>query len=321
MSAIGKNGLRMPFAEWLYRMAEADVPYQARGLAVYAVLFKVSANDELAKLAGMDTKGLADKTYNKWKKLLADDGWVILKAVTIGRTTSIEVFPSFKTSPVTFTDVSPRDPARVGQNKSYGRDVTITGESYGRDVTITDETEKVTAEEKTSPAPAHAEDNNNIYNNIYNNNKHLPVIKTSLSEQEAAREPGDTPLIQHLENGLIVNCESITHPKFSISLTGIHQQLFGTVPMAEVKDIALGHARQWALDAAAGRPNAFPTGVGAAANVIRASIKAQQARDARADMPKGKTAQIDKPKENEIDKINRMVSAASERQSTNRRLL
>ena len=193
MSAPGKNGLRMPFAEWLYRMAEADVPYQARGLAMYAVLFKVSANDELAKLAGMDTKGIADKTYNKWKKLLADDGWVIVKSVTVGRETTIEIYPALETSPVTFTDVSPRDPARFAQNKSYGREEQVTGESYGPAVTITNETEKVTdgkvtftAEEKTSPAPARAEDNKNIYNN-YNN---LPEVQSSpvkqTSEQVAA---------------------------------------------------------------------------------------------------------------------------------------
>lgn len=193
MSSAGSNALRMPFAEWLFRMSEANVPYQARSLAVYAVLFKVSANDELAKLSGMDTKGLADKTYNKWKRLLSDDGWIILKSVTIGRSTAIEVYPAFKTKPVTFTDVASRDPARFAQNKSYGREEQITGESYGRTVEVTDETEKVTvekvtftAEGKTSPAPAHAEINNNIYNN--NNNLTKKTISDS-SEQVAARDP------------------------------------------------------------------------------------------------------------------------------------
>lgn len=186
MSSAGNNALRMPFAEWLFRMSEADVPYQARSLAVYAVLFKISANDELAKLSGMDTKGLADKTYNKWKRLLSDDGWIILKSVTIGRSTAIEVYPAFKTKPVTFTDVASRDPARFAQNKSYGREEQITGESYGRAVEITVEKVTFTDEVKTSPAPAHAEVNNNINNN--NNNLTKKTI-SDFSEQVAARDP------------------------------------------------------------------------------------------------------------------------------------
>jgi hypothetical protein len=175
-------------------MSEEDVPYQARSLAVYAVLFKITANDELAKLVGMDTKGFADKTYNKWKRLLSDDGWLLLKSATIGRQTTIEIYPAIKTQPVTFTDVAARDPARFAQNKSYGRKEQITGENYGPNVKITDETEKVTsakvevtAEEKTSPAPARAEDNINIYNN-YNNLTTKPNQTQSNKIPNTARE-------------------------------------------------------------------------------------------------------------------------------------
>jgi hypothetical protein len=134
------NSTRIPLAEWLFAMSKANVPYQARTLAVYAVLFKVKSNDELADLCGMDMKGIADKTYNKWKKYLADYGWVILKSVTVGRVTTIEVFPAIDTSPVIFTDVKPRDPARFGKSKSYGLEDEITGESYDPPVIITDET-------------------------------------------------------------------------------------------------------------------------------------------------------------------------------------
>lgn len=147
------NDLRMSFAEWLYRMSEADVPYQARGLATYAVLFKITANDELAKLSGMDMKGLADKTYNKWKKFLSDNGWVIIKAVTVGRTTTIEVYPAVGTSPVTFTDVKPRDPGRFALGKSYETREQVTGESYSPDVKNTDEAVKVTADESQNYEP------------------------------------------------------------------------------------------------------------------------------------------------------------------------
>lgn len=303
MSATGKNGLRMPFAEWLFRMAEADVPYQARGLATYAVLFKVSANDELAKLSGMDTKGIADKTYNKWKKLLADEGWVIVKSVTVGRETTIEIYPALETSPVTFTDISPRDPARFAQNKSYGREEQVTGESYGPAVTITSETEKVTdgkvtftAEEKTSPAPARAEDNNNIYNN-YNN---LPKNTPPTSEQAAARGQPATPAPSanagdvslrdgetYLGHGVYVNCETIRHADFTISLLGIEMQLLGTVPMADIKKIATGHALQWALDLEAGKRNVVPSNT---ANFIRGSIQNRKNNDAVTDVRKARAS-------------------------------
>jgi hypothetical protein len=133
------NELRMPFAEWLFRMSEARVPPAARELAIYAVAFKVSSNEELAKLAGMDTKGIADKTYNGWKKRLLADGWVILKAITIGRATTIEVFPAFEASPVTFTDLKGRDSRRFYESKSYERTVEVTDVEAGSPVEVTDE--------------------------------------------------------------------------------------------------------------------------------------------------------------------------------------
>jgi hypothetical protein len=148
---MSSNQLRMPFAEWLFRMSEAGLAPQARELAVYAVAFKVSSNEELAKLSGMDTivsgKSIADKTYNRWKKLLTDDGWVILKAVTVGRVTTIEVFPACGSEPVTFTDMKARD-----ASKFYGRE--LDRNSYETAVEDTDEIGvspvEVTAEARNS---------------------------------------------------------------------------------------------------------------------------------------------------------------------------
>jgi hypothetical protein len=145
---MSSNQLRMPFAEWLFRMSEAGLAPQARELAVYAVAFKVSSNEELAKLAGMDTvvsgKSIADKTYNRWKKLLTDDGWVILKAVTVGRVTTIEVFPAFGSEPVTFTDIKAREVSKFyGRNadrNSYEETVEVTDGDAGSPVEVTDET-------------------------------------------------------------------------------------------------------------------------------------------------------------------------------------
>lgn len=279
------NDLRMPFAEWLFRMSEADVPYQARSLAVYAVLFKVSANDELARLSGMDTKGLADKTYNKWKRLLCDTGWVIIKSVTIGRSTTIEIYPALNASPVTFTDAIPRDPARFGQNKSYERGEEVTSESYGSTVKTTGEDGKVTvgkveitADKKTSPAPARVVDIYNIYNNTNQLEKNTPPP----SEQVAAREsvgglivgPGE----EHIGHGVIVNCETVRHRDFVISLKSIELQLCGSQPMETIKASAVGHALQWALEIEGGKPAAkvLPD---KPASFIRASLQNQRRND------------------------------------------
>lgn len=137
------NEIRMPFAEWLFRMSEAHLAPQARELAVYAVAFKVTTNEELARLSGMDTtvegKSLADKTYNKWKKALSDDGWVIVKAITKGRVTTIEVFPAFHETPVTFTDLKARDARKFDESKSYGSEVEVTDVEAGSPVAVTDE--------------------------------------------------------------------------------------------------------------------------------------------------------------------------------------
>ena len=284
------NDLRMPFAEWLFRMSEADVPYQARSLAVYAVLFKVSANDELARLSGMDTKGLADKTYNKWKRLLCDTGWVIIKSVTIGRSTTIEIYPALNASPVTFTDAIPRDPARFGQNKSYERGEEVTSESYGSTVKTTGEDGKVTvgkveitADKKTSPAPARAVDINNIYNNINNliqpppNN--LEQVAASAREDELILASGE----DHVGHGVVVNCETVRHRDFTISLKAIEYQLSGALPMERIKAVAVGQAIQWAVEIEAGKPanKVIPD---KPANFIRGSLQNQHRNDMLAEI-------------------------------------
>lgn len=154
----------MPFAEWLFRMTEARLAPQARELAIYAAVFKVTTNEELAKLAGMETtragKEIADKTYNGWKKKLSEGGWVIVKAITLGRVTTVEVSPALKWEPVTFTDVSPRDARKFYESKSYGETVEDTDETPVPNVEVTDDPRNsyVPAVEPTTvsraPAPA-----------------------------------------------------------------------------------------------------------------------------------------------------------------------
>lgn len=146
------NDLRMPFAEWLYRMSEKEVPYQARALAVYAVTFKIVTNEELARLTGMDTKGVADKTYNKWKSYLCTNGWVIVKQVKVGRTRTTEIYPALADQPVTFTDIKPKDASKFYGNGTVESTVSEQVETTPDAVKVTDES----AQDAPAAAPAYA---------------------------------------------------------------------------------------------------------------------------------------------------------------------
>jgi hypothetical protein len=310
---VTSNELRIPFAEWLFRMSEARLAPQARELAVYAVVFKVTSNEELARLAGMDTivkgESIADKTYNRWKKQLTDQGFVILKATTVGRVTTIEVFPAIGALPVTFTDLKARDIRkfydRNGQSKSYGRDVDDTDDEQRPDVTVT-------ADERNSygnsveptavsraPTPAQMESLRDSYSS------ESEVKSPPTPQQASGLRDGE----EEVSPGVFVNCETIRHEKFTISIPAIYMQLLGVVPKDEIKQIALGHAVSWANILASGKrvPNVPPNNPD---NFIRASIKRQHNDDAVTDVRKKRAAgpsATEKPKETELQRLQRLM--------------
>lgn len=106
-------------------------------------------------------------------------------------------------------------------------------------------------------------------------------------------------------NGVFVNCETIRHQEFTISLAGIDMQLLGTVPMAEIKSVATGHALQWAIDLAAGKRNVVPSNP---ASFIRGSIQNQRNNGAVLEVRKTKAAA---PKESTSDKYKRIFEAVA----------
>jgi hypothetical protein len=118
----------MSFGEWLYRMFEAEVPPAARNLAIYAAVFDVTGNDELARLAGLEDskKNAASRTYDKWKKQLLTDGWVLIGRRDGGRGIGIEVHPAVKQTPVEFTDVLRRNPRKFYPRKDCQTPAEIT---------------------------------------------------------------------------------------------------------------------------------------------------------------------------------------------------
>jgi hypothetical protein len=104
------NGLRMPFAEWLWRMSMAKLSPSKRMVATYAAAFNITSNSDLEKLTG-----LSEETLRGIKQQLPKDGFVIIEAGIGGRGHGARVFPAFEQTPLTFTDLSPKNP-----HKYYG---------------------------------------------------------------------------------------------------------------------------------------------------------------------------------------------------------
>lgn len=144
--------------------------------------------------------------------------------------------------------------------------------------------EKSAGEPKTSPAPARAYIDNNIYNNTNNIKQNTP----SLTEQVSSRE-GDgkgldlRPGEEHIGHGVIVNCETVRHRDFTISLKAIEFQLVGALPMDRIKAVAVGQALQWAVEIESGKP-AHKVVPDKPANFIRGSLQNQHRNDMLAEV-------------------------------------
>lgn len=119
------------------------------------------------------------------------------------------------------------------------------------------------------------------------------LTKNTITEREnpQARE-GET----EVHAGVFVNCETIRHRDFTISIPAIEMQLLGTVGRDEIKAVATGHAVQWATDIAAGKRKPYPDNP---ASFIRQSIQNQRLK-ART-QPAGRQMQSD-PSRMVIDK-------------------
>lgn len=169
------NALRMPFAEWLHRMTLAEVPYQARTLAIYAAVFNVTSNDELSMLCGIE-----GRTFDRWKKHLSDEGWVRIGGHRLGgRGLGVEVHPAVAHTPVTFTDVSPRNPRKYYPRNSDETPAIVAPLSIETPAEITPVSTETPVEIAgvIAPSRAHAESNNI---NTYQGDR---LVKTTTVEQ------------------------------------------------------------------------------------------------------------------------------------------
>lgn len=145
-----------------------------------------------------------------------------------------------------------------------------------------------------------------VSNNNINKNNNLPTHTPV--EQDSPRD-GE----EDLGHGVFVNCETVRHKDFSISITGIEMQL-ATCPIemdsAQRKQAARGsaiaHALQWALDIENGkRPsNVVPSHP---ANFIRGSIVQQHTKT------RGRVGNSDDPKEARGSRWARKLEQKSEK--------
>lgn len=122
-------------------------------------------------------------------------------------------------------------------------------------------------------------------NNI-RNNKETREQETQEKEisQPAPIEAAAPPSVvtregeEHIGLGVIVNCETIRHPNFTIPLKAIELQVCGAVPMDRIKSISTGHAIQWATDIDAGQApdKVVPKRI---ANYLASAIKREATKD------------------------------------------
>ncbi len=99
----------------------------------------------------------------------------------------------------------------------------------------------------------------------------------------------------HAGHGVVVNCDTIRHPAFTISLPAIRMGTQASGLTADdVKTHCVAHALQWAAEIEAGKlsGSVVPSKI---ANFLSASIMGATNRKAAADGRKAKAAQPDKP--------------------------
>lgn len=104
--------------------------------------------------------------------------------------------------------------------------------------------------------------------------------------------------VEVLAHGVQVNCETIRHPSFSISIPAIELGIAGRIPRDEVKRHCVAHALQWAAEIDGGKASASVI-PGKIANFLVASIMGDLNRGAAA----SRRAETDKPRRSLTDVI------------------
>jgi hypothetical protein len=117
-----------------------------------------------------------------------------------------------------------------------------------------------------------------------------PINNLPISHLEPPAREGE----ESIGHGVFVNCETIRHKDFTISLPSLELSIAGRLPKTEVKAKAAAHALQWAAEIDAGKKPAdvVPTKI---ANFLAASLMGDINRAATADAKLAKAKQGAKP--------------------------
>lgn len=108
-------------------------------------------------------------------------------------------------------------------------------------------------------------------------------------EQKSEGETRAPASVETLAHGVVVNCETIRHPSFSISIPAIELGIAGRIPRDEVKRHCVSHALQWAAEIDGGKASASVV-PGKIANFLVASIMGDMNRTASAELRRSKAA-------------------------------
>lgn len=105
-------------------------------------------------------------------------------------------------------------------------------------------------------------------------------------EVSETRERANTETLAH---GVVVNCETVSHPSFTISIGAIEIGIAGRLPRDEVKRFCVAHALQWAAEIDGGKPSqsVLPSKI---ANFLTSTIMGDVNRTATAEIRRAKAA-------------------------------
>lgn len=100
---------------------------------------------------------------------------------------------------------------------------------------------------------------------------------------------GGAGSVQRMAHGVIVNCETVSHPSFTISIGAIELGIAGRLPRDEVKRHCVAHALQWAAEIEGGKSSSavVPSKI---ANFLAATIMGDVNRGSVADIRKARFA-------------------------------
>lgn len=232
------NVFRMPFAEWLCCMADADLDNGARIIAIYSAAFNIVGNDQLHQLTGIKS----DKTIRRLKKMLLDGGWVIIGHQKGGRGYGVTISPAYKETPVSFTDVTARNPGKYNPGIYDKTPVEITETpventpvSQGRGFR-----ETATKSTSTPESPVIATGDTSSRTRAYKEYPLRDINNISLCEREKNIQQAKR------QNTVIVNGEAVYGPNFVLDYAAIDMTA-ALVPFDRVhaRSIAEICARDW----------------------------------------------------------------------------